>query len=237
MNCVSCGHALAATAKFCNKCGVRQALSDGASQASPSYTTCPNCGHLCAHRAKFCERCGCQFSTLFSAQSQTMEANADQDAAVIVFGNVQDVPAGLGHEAAGFAPQPDKAFISGTRAWLTIAVVVALLAAGSWWWLSKSSTAKKGVDVAPAAAEPMAAVPVNSTLAPNESIDEHPAAVEPAASAAAETSTAAPQEPAAIVRGEDAGAPVASRRSGDAPPPRAAAKHPMRKKSLDDLLD
>ena len=104
MNCVQCGEALAASAKFCRKCGckVAAALTPEAT-ASPrglpvapvaAYATCPDCGALCKGQALFCKQCGCRFEETPGFQDTAPDWDAPmsvaEEKAILVFGNVQD---------------------------------------------------------------------------------------------------------------------------------------------------
>lgn len=113
MNCVQCGEALPASAKFCKACGCKvgtatpplSASSPAASapataasralpvSATPAYTTCPDCGALCKGDAAFCNKCGCRFeeATGFEdTKRDTLGPQVEADKAILVFGNVQD---------------------------------------------------------------------------------------------------------------------------------------------------
>ena len=68
MNCSQCGNALAANAKFCNRCGSRQTLPAAALEAvaapvssAAAEKICPQCQAVCKPLAKFCPKCGTSF--------------------------------------------------------------------------------------------------------------------------------------------------------------------------------
>lgn len=69
MNCSQCGNALAANAKFCNRCGARQTPSTTISDPSaatapvtaPAEKICPVCQAVCKPLARFCPKCGNSF--------------------------------------------------------------------------------------------------------------------------------------------------------------------------------
>ncbi|RGE41178.1 hypothetical protein DZC30_19100 [Comamonas testosteroni] len=72
MNCSQCGNALAANAKFCNRCGSRQNLpstvAEAAVTAAPASAAtekiCPQCQAVCKPQAKFCPKCGSSFPAM-----------------------------------------------------------------------------------------------------------------------------------------------------------------------------
>ncbi|MEJ5028098.1 double zinc ribbon domain-containing protein [Comamonas sp. MYb69] len=104
MNCVQCGEALAAGAKFCRKCGCKvQTAVAPETAASPrnmpaapvaAYATCPDCGALCKGQALFCKQCGCRFEETPGFQDTAPDWDAPlsvaEEKAILVFGNVQD---------------------------------------------------------------------------------------------------------------------------------------------------
>lgn len=110
MNCVQCGEGLAASAKFCRKCGC-QVQAPGLAQAAPlpgaaasprglpatpvaAYATCPDCGALCNGHAVFCKQCGCRFEETpgfeDTARDWDTPLSVAEEKAILVFGNVQD---------------------------------------------------------------------------------------------------------------------------------------------------
>ena len=104
MNCVQCGEALAANAKFCRKCGCKvqsEPLSEALASprslpAAPvaAYATCPDCGALCKGQALFCKQCGCRFEESPGFQDTAPDWDTPlspaEEKAILVFGNVQD---------------------------------------------------------------------------------------------------------------------------------------------------
>lgn len=104
MNCVQCGEALAASAKFCRKCGCKVQTAPtpeavASSRAVPpapvaAYATCPDCGALCTGQALFCKQCGCRFEETPGFQDTApywdTPASVAEEKAILVFGNVQD---------------------------------------------------------------------------------------------------------------------------------------------------
>ena len=79
MNCSQCGNALAANAKFCNRCGTLQArppaTDDLAALAANAEKTCPQCQAICKPQAKFCPKCGESFPVA-SAATTALPASA-----------------------------------------------------------------------------------------------------------------------------------------------------------------
>lgn len=125
MNCVQCGEALPASAKFCKKCGCKVAAAVPAAQSAapamapvaspapaaarglppaptPAYSTCPDCGALCKGDARFCNKCGCRFEEAPNFEDTRRDLKTplspQEEKAILVFGNVQD----------SNAPAPDR---------------------------------------------------------------------------------------------------------------------------------
>lgn len=144
MNCVQCGEGLAASAKFCRKCGC-QAQPAALAQPAPgpdavpaprsappapvaAYATCPDCGALCSGQAVFCKQCGCRFeqSPDFedTARDWDTPLSLAEEKAILVFGNVQD-----SSEPASVQPgeriQTSAAMVIGGTAALSAAAVPA----------------------------------------------------------------------------------------------------------------
>ncbi|GAB2485441.1 hypothetical protein GCM10027082_40550 [Comamonas humi] len=230
---------------------------------APTYTTCPDCGHLCATQAPFCTRCGCRFDEKALQATAATAPPADEDAAVIVFGNVQDAPEAVASPPAmpGAAPGLPPLFDEpppsrGAGLWLGAVLLALLLAAGvGWWWWSGREAAPAmpaagadvaapatedpgpAVDAAAAGAAAADAVPADAALAPGEALEAAAADVARPGETAAQPVTVAPPA-AAIVQDM---APAAASPAPPAPRQRAAEPRPARppayKRSLDELLD
>ncbi|GAB2811372.1 hypothetical protein GCM10027276_10260 [Comamonas piscis] len=101
MNCVQCGEALDASAKFCRKCGCKlpavlapEAAASARAAPLAAYATCPDCGALCNGQALFCKQCGCRFEETPGFQDTAPDwdtpLSVAEEKAILVFGNVQD---------------------------------------------------------------------------------------------------------------------------------------------------
>jgi hypothetical protein len=287
MNCVQCGEALAASAKFCRKCGCKvQSAAAPEAVASPrsapaapvaAYATCPDCGALCKGQALFCKQCGCRFEETpgFEDTAPYWDAplSVAEEKAILVFGNggaaaspaaavpapalrEPEVPLWETDASAKRAPPvaadpplrprasaqlrnpmpeaPPPPSGQGLRIVLALLGIAVLAGGGAWWWTSQQGRPAGGAVAAPSVSAPAApAQPVAADVA---------VPVEAAAPAMVATDAAlAPNETLlAPAPAEDAAAAAVAVEEAPAPAPapaRPAVRKPVRKQTLDDLLN
>ncbi|MBV8248978.1 MAG: zinc ribbon domain-containing protein [Comamonas sp.] len=248
MNCSQCGNALAAQARFCNRCGCPQTPAEPA--ATQDGSICPQCHASCQPQAKFCAQCG---ASLAPAADVARPAPPPEPPRIEPFLESSTPRPARSYANAPALPQEP---LAGNRSWIkwaALALVIAAVAAGALMARNMAGLSKAHTDIAmpdkdalsaqdkaradalvgPQATAGSAATAVPSTTAADAAAHEPQAAstVAPIAAPMPAPEPVPAQAAAAANTAEPFSAPAAK----PAVKPRPAPKNGP--PSLDDLLD
>lgn len=255
MNCSHCNQVLAASAKFCNRCGTPQAPAETVAPAASRV--CEACQTPCQHLTKFCPQCGHtlgQAMPTVSGLAATSESSvepalpAEPHRPVDATSPAQSpAPPAQPFTAKTSLPSASAPSRPAMLRWILTAVAVVLVGGGLAWALlqpSKPSTPASGAQ--PSAAQipqidledrakadalvgPPSSAQIPSPAAEASTVVDAPADDPPVPAASSETAAAAP-------RSAEPRKPVPSKPV--VPPSRPAAKpEPQASPTLKDLLD